>query len=349
MDEGAVSQELVQWYKKNGRDLPWRHTRDPYEVLVSEVMLQQTRVPTVEKRYASFLSRFPTIESLAQADEGDVLKEWEGLGYYRRARNLHAAAKHVCEKHGGVLPSSDEDLLAMPGIGQYTAAAIRALCFGEPVPALDANAYRVFSRLLAIEDPVGSAALHKKVAEAAQECLHGVDPGDFAQAVMDLSSLICTKAPQCAACPLQDICNARRQGIQDRLPVRKPKAERKCERITMLAFVRNEERIGLQLRPDDGLLGSMYGFVCLEGHLDPIEALVAACDMDEGTACLRPGPSWQHAFTHVVWDVQSYVVATYEGPKGLVWADPEELECRYAIPSAFAPLARANLLALGWL
>lgn len=346
IDEAALAGKLLAWYAENGRDLPWRHTRDPYAILVSEVMLQQTRVPTVGKRYEEFLSRFPTIESLAAASEGEVLKAWEGLGYYRRALNLHKAARHVTERLGGSVPSERGALLAIPGIGEYTAAALGAICFGKSVAALDSNAFRVFSRVYGLRQPVDSAAFRSAVRERAERWLKSADSADFAQAVMDLSSLVCTRSPHCGACPLGEACEARRLGIQAELPARRAKAKRRTDQLTMLAFVRGEH-IGLQLRPKGGILGGMYGFVCLDGHLGADEALAAAGSLDGGVGRIDAGPVWRHEFTHRIWDARGFVVRTSHGPEGLVWAAPRQVLEEYAIPSAFLPLARAALSAVG--
>ncbi|RMF05515.1 MAG: A/G-specific adenine glycosylase, partial [Chloroflexi bacterium] len=220
----AIRAELLRWYRRNGRALPWRDETDPYRIWVSEVMLQQTQVATVVPYYHRFLARFPTVEALAAASQEQVLKLWEGLGYYARARNLHRAAREIVEKWSGRLPQSGAQLRTLPGFGEYTAAAVASIAFGEPVAAVDGNVKRVLARLFAVETDVTRNPGARHIGQAAQQLLESRHPGDWNQAVMELGATVCTPtSPRCAGCPLRKWCRARQLGLQSELPRRPPR------------------------------------------------------------------------------------------------------------------------------
>ncbi len=269
-----IRRRLLGWYEKNRRDLPWRETRDPYAVWISEIMLQQTRVETVIPYYRRFLERFPDASSLAAASTDEVLKVWENLGYYSRARNLHEAAKIVAEHHGGRLPEALEDLATLPGIGEYTAGAVGSIAFGQPVPAVDGNVRRVLARLHAIGEPVDSGPGKSRIRTLAEELVSPEDPGAFNQALMDLGSRICTPAlPRCRECPLADECEAFRQGRQEEIPVNSPKKSLPFE-IAVAAVLRNRDgRLLVVRRPLHGFLGGLWKLP--GGFLRPGEDLPA--------------------------------------------------------------------------
>ena len=227
---------LFAWYRRHARDLPWRKTRDPYPIWVSEIMLQQTQVETVKPYYARFLKRFPTVADLAAADEQQVLHLWEGLGYYRRARQLHAAARVVVEKHGGRFPTDPLAVRDLPGIGRYTAAAILSIADDQRLPILEANTIRLFARLLALQQDPTQAAARQLLWEAAEHVLPRKRCGEFNQALMELGSRVCTtQMPQCDDCPVAPWCEARRQGIAETLPVRRQRL--KFEKVDEVAVV----------------------------------------------------------------------------------------------------------------
>jgi A/G-specific adenine glycosylase len=255
-----VAERLLPWYDRHRRVLPWRalagETADPYRVWLSEIMLQQTTVAAAGPYFQRFLARFPTVAALAAAPVEDVMHAWSGLGYYARARNLHKAARVVATEQGGRFPDSEEALLDLPGIGPYTAAAIAAIAFDRRAAAVDGNAERVIARLFAITEPMPAA---KKVIRArALTIVPDARPGDFAQALMDLGSGICTPAsPKCMLCPLADICAARRQGIVEQLPMRAPKTKRPTRRGIAFWITDNKGRVLLRRRPPSGLLGGM--------------------------------------------------------------------------------------------
>ncbi len=214
-----LARPLLAWFDRHKRDLPWRRTSDPYRIWVSEIMLQQTQVDRVIGYYERFIEAFPTVEALANAPLDDVLRLWEGLGYYSRARNLHAAAQTVVREHGGAFPRSYEALRALPGIGEYTAGAVLSIACGVPTPAVDANAIRVLARLFAIEGDASKGQVRRRITELALQVLPADRPGDFNQALMELGALICIPGrPGCLICPLTDACEARARGLQERIP-----------------------------------------------------------------------------------------------------------------------------------
>lgn len=255
----APARALLEWYDANGRDLPWRvrgGRPDPYAVWLSEIMLQQTTVAAVGRYFTEFMRRWPTVEALAAAPREEVLAAWAGLGYYARARNLHACARVVAEEFGGRFPSTADALRALPGIGPYTAGAIAAIAFDEPVAAVDANAERVVARFRAIETPLPGAK--REIRLAAQELVPRRRPGDFAQALMDLGSMVCTpRRPDCTACPWRTDCAGLAEGIAERLPRRAPRRAKPEREGDAYLIPREDGAILLRRRPDRGLLGGM--------------------------------------------------------------------------------------------
>ncbi len=252
---------LLAWYADQRRDLPWRQTRDPYHIWVAEVMLQQTQVATVMPYYACFLARFPTVTALAAASLDEVLKLWEGLGYYARARHLHAAARQVIAEHGGRVPDTSEELLSLPGVGRYTAGAILSIAYGQDVPALDGNVRRVLSRLFAIEEDVTRGAGRRRLQMLAEGLLLPGRAGDLNQALMDLGAMVCTpRAPQCAACPLAGDCRAHQMGQETRFPIRRPRRAVPHYEVAAGVVWRADGRFLVARRPLDGLLGGLWEF-----------------------------------------------------------------------------------------
>lgn len=251
---------LLAWYDRHRRTLPWRAppgaTADPYRVWLSEIMLQQTTVATVGDYFHRFIERWPTIEALADAPIDDVLSAWAGLGYYARARNLHACARAVAEQHDGRFPEDEAGLLALPGIGRYTAAAIRAIAFDQPASAVDGNVERVITRLRAIETPLPDAKI--EISARAAELVPRRRAGDYAQAMMDLGATVCTpRSPRCVICPIVADCRARKRGLAEELPRRAPKAAKPTRRGLAFVLARRDGAILLRKRPAKGLLGGM--------------------------------------------------------------------------------------------
>ena len=264
----TITEFLLQWYSKNKRLLPWRETRDPYKIWLSEVILQQTRVAQGTDYYHRFLVAFPDVQSLAAADEQDVLKLWQGLGYYSRARNMHHTAKEVVEKHKGIFPDSSVGLKKLKGIGDYTAAAIASICFDEPTAVLDGNVARVISRLYAINEPVDTNTGRKIITDLSNSLLDTNHPGTFNQAVMELGALVCTpKSPSCSSCPLSFACQALKDNKIENFPVKMPKKTPTVRHLNYLviSFMKNnEEFILMRKRTGNDIWKNMYDFPCLE-------------------------------------------------------------------------------------
>ena len=311
---------LLLWYSHNKRILPWREDPSPYHVWISEIMLQQTRVEAVKGYYARFLESLPDIASLAAADEDTYLKLWEGLGYYSRVRNLHKAAVVLMEDYGGQMPASAADLLKLPGIGPYTAAAISSIAFGEPAPAIDGNLLRVFARLTCYKDSILTPQARKdadayfapRIRLAADTCTPGAatnGPGAYNQALMDLGATIClpNAAPLCEQCPLAAFCRAHAESRETEFPNRPAKAKRTIEDMTVF-LIRFKGGILLRKRPDTGLLASLYEFPNVPGHLKKADALHVVEEMGFGPLRIRKLPPAKHIFTHKEWHMAAWEV-----------------------------------------
>lgn len=334
---------LLEWYTREARELPWRARGDPYATWVSEIMLQQTQVTTVIPYYERWMARFPTLRALAEASLDEVLKHWEGLGYYARARNLHRAAREVVERHGGELPPTVEGLRALPGIGRYTAGAIASIAFGLPVAALDGNLKRVFARLVRLEEPVNRPAGEKALWKLASALVPTEHAGAWNQALMDLGATICTaRRPRCPLCPLSDLCAAREAGEQDAYPRRAPRRARPHHVVTAgVIRERASDRLLIARRPADKMLGGLWEFP--GGKCEPGETL---------DACLRRELREElgievevhdelavvdHAYTHFTIRLHA-LVCTHVGGDPIAlgvdefrWVHPADLE-EYAWP-----------------
>jgi len=325
---------LLAWYDRHARVLPWRTRRgeraDPYKVWLSEIMLQQTTVKTVAPYYARFLARWPTVEALAAASLEDVLRAWAGLGYYARARNLHACAKAVAERHGGNFPRSLEELRALPGIGDYTAAAVAAIAFDLAAVPVDGNVERVVARLFAIEEQLPAA---KPLIKAhATSLLPPQRAGDFAQSLMDLGATLCSpKRPACALCPWNDACAARMRGAQETFPRKTPKREGRLRRGVAFVALRADGRVLLRQRPDKGLLAAMTEVPGSDWSrdFDIASALVAAPRLRTKMQwrCLPGGV--RHVFTHFPLELTVFAAELPRGTralKGTRWVRLAELD-----------------------
>ena len=336
-----ISPALLNWFHANHRILPFRSDPTPYHVWLSEIMLQQTRVSAALPYYERFLAALPDIPALAACEEEKLHKLWEGLGYYSRVRNLQKAAKIVCEQYGGELPADYDALRALPGIGDYTAGAIASISFGLPVPAVDGNVLRVFSRLYNDDGLITDPKVKRAFTAHVMEHQPPAAPGDYNQALMELGALVCVPngAPLCGQCPLAALCLARAAGTTAQLPQKAKPKPRKIVPVT-LALVESPAGFLVQQRPQKGLLAGLWQPVLWEGeHLLQAEVLarLAALGLDTGTAAPAALPAAKHIFTHIEWLMSGVQlrVAAQSAPAGYVWASREQLRTTYTLPGAF--------------
>ncbi len=302
MNRTIVRRRLLDWYDAHRRRLPWRETSDPYAIWVSEVMLQQTQVATAIPYYHRFMERFPTPRHLAEADIQEVLKLWEGLGYYSRARNLHRAAAEVTSRYGGTVPDDPTLFQSLPGVGDYIAAAVMSIAFNRSIPVVDGNVKRVLSRLLEIDMPVNRSGAHRTYRVPAETLICPHRPADFNQAIMELGALVCRpKHPACDTCPLADLCQARRHGTTASFPKRdaRPKVP---HRHVVIAVILKEEKMLVLQRPPEGLLGGLWEFPTVPADNGPMnhERLEAEILSETGlsVAVNRRLTRIRHAYTH---------------------------------------------------
>lgn len=317
---------LLSWYDQHKRALPFRGVRDPYAVWVSEIMLQQTRTETVAGYYMRFLSLFPTVNALAAAPEEAVLKAWEGLGYYSRARNLHRAAQTVAAAYDGVFPGSYEAIRALPGVGDYTAAAVASIAFGLPYPAIDGNLTRVISRVHGIREDVGIPSVRRRIEALAREHIDPERPGDWNQALMDIGATICVPGtPECAACPLADICDARAEDDAELLPVRAA-AKPPVPVAVGVGLVTCGDRILMQRR-DAALLRGLWVFFLTEGDSSREAMRKKLRSLGLDAVFKRDLGEARHVFTHRIWNMKLYhfEVAQLSSVRGFAWTDAEAL------------------------
>lgn len=333
---GAVTEPLLAWYDAGHRDLPWRRTRDPYRIWLSEIMLQQTRVEAVIPYYERFLAACPTVRDLAEAPEETYLKLWEGLGYYSRVRNLHRAAQVICETYGGQMPADHAALLKLPGIGDYTAGAVASIAFDIPEPAVDGNVLRVVARITGDERPIDDAKVKKDMRAQVAAVLPHDRPGAFNQAMMELGAVVCIPngAPRCGDCPVMHLCRSCHEQTTDRIPARTPKKARTIVHRTVL-LARCSGLVGIRKRPDTGLLARMWELPAYEQKLEPAQLRDQLAQDGWQTLrvlSLRPA---KHIFTHIEWHMTGYYVELSQPAPGLTWVTPSALRGEYALPSAF--------------
>ncbi|GLX66180.1 A/G-specific adenine glycosylase [Paenibacillus glycanilyticus] len=326
------SRELLTWYRRIKRDLPWRMNQDPYRVWVSEIMLQQTRVDTVIPYYERFMNKFPTVRALAEAPEEEVLKCWEGLGYYSRARNLQAGAREVVQRYGGIVPDDKAAVAGLKGVGPYTTGAIMSIAFNRPEPAVDGNVMRVLSRYFCLEDDIAKPATRVGIEKLAQSLIPKGAAGDFNQALMELGALVCTpKSPSCLPCPVMEHCSARWAGRETELPIKtkaKPPRPEKRVAVIITGTGAYEGKILVRQRPDTGLLAQMWELPHLLVPKDQ-EPLIDAADQSESNASTAEAGEWltrsmeaetgllirpdrwlmdaDHVFSHIHWKMRIYL------------------------------------------
>lgn len=347
-----LQRRLLDWYDRHRRTLPWRAPpggrADPYHVWLSEIMLQQTTVATVGAYFRDFVARWPTVRDLAAADLDDVLRAWAGLGYYARARNLHKCARAVAHDRGGRFPEDEEELRRLPGVGDYTAAAVAAIAFDRKAAVMDGNVERVIARLYAITRPLPDAKPALKALTSALAPDHR--PGDHAQAMMDLGATICTpRKPKCILCPWSADCAGRRAGIEAGLPARRPKPERPTRRAMVFWLVNGKGAVLLRRRPEKGLLGGMMEFP--SGPWEPrpdLPEVEAALDAAPARTAWKALPGIvRHTFTHFHLEMRVAIGRVgYEPPLNGRWVPPDRLG-EEALPTVMAKVARHVMAAAG--
>lgn len=326
---------LLPWYSQNNRELPWRQTKEPYPIWLSEIMLQQTRVEAVKGYYARFLRELPTIEALAQCEDDRLHKLWEGLGYYSRVRNLKKAAQKILGEYGGTFPTEHSQVITLPGVGEYTAGAVCSICFDAPTPAVDGNVLRLISRLTDDPSPIDVPATKKAVTTALKE-VYPARAGEFTQALMELGATLCgpNRAPECEKCPCREFCLGYLRGTAAALPVKIPKKEKRQEDRTVFIFS-CDGRYALEKRPDKGLLAGLWQFPNISGH-HGTEALLSEAER----MGLRPKEIYKevtrkHIFTHIQWNMKGIYLEVVETTGNFHWFTAGEISTQAALPTAF--------------
>ena len=335
LDLTVLPELLLPWYQANKRDLPWRNDREPYHIWLSEIMLQQTRVEAVRGYYARFLDALPTIDALAACDDELLHKLWEGLGYYSRVRNLKKAAQVMMTQHGGAFPQTYEEILALPGIGEYTAGAICSIAFGQPTPAVDGNVLRVLSRLRNDPAPIDLPETKKTVRRILGD-IYPEEAGDFTQALMELGATLCgpNRKPQCESCPCAGICLGYRHDTVQTLPVKMPKKEKRQEDRTIF-ILHCDGKYALEKRPAKGLLAGLWQFPNVSGHLETAQALAAIQDMGLHVRALHREILRKHIFTHIIWNMKGIYLDVTEPAGPFHWITEDEIIRQAALPTAF--------------
>lgn len=331
-----IVEPLLQWYAVHKRELPWRRDREPYHVWVSEIMLQQTRIEAVRRYYERFMQALPDVASLSRIPEDDLLKLWEGLGYYSRARNLRKAAQIIMQDYNGIFPRSAQQLRKLPGIGEYTAGAVASICFDERVPAVDGNVLRVIARVTGSREnvllPETKKAVSARLADIIPE-----QAGTFNEALMELGELVCSPdgTPDCTHCPLSAQCTAYRDDLTGELPVRIKSVRRRREDKTVFLLITDDGRIAIEKRIAPGLLSGMYQFPNTDGFCTDGQIAALMEQWQFVPSEIRFIRDAKHAFTHIDWYMKGYLVRGTNSGGHFLWVSPAELEQSYPLPTAF--------------
>ena len=335
-----IVQPLLEWYRDNRRQLPWRDQNNAYYTWVSEIMLQQTRVEAVKPYFKRFIGELPDIQALAACPEEKLMKLWEGLGYYNRVRNMQLAAQTVVSAYGGKLPASYKQLLELKGIGNYTAGAIASIAYQIPVAAVDGNVLRVLSRITEDRQDIMKQSVRRQAEEKLQQVIPQERPGDFNQAMMELGAVVCVPngPARCEDCPIAKFCLAYQHGTVEELPVKAPKKQRSLENRTVLV-IQDGEKTVIQKRPKKGLLAGLYELPNLGGHLSRDEVLAEVERMQLEPLYIEKLPDAKHVFSHIEWRMTGYRirVASLDTDREMpfIFAEKKQSERQYAIPSAF--------------
>ena len=335
-----IVKPLLEWFDRNARVLPWRDQPTPYRVWVSEIMLQQTRVEAVKPFYRRFMKALPDVQSLAQCQEEELLKLWEGLGYYNRVRNMQIAAQTVIKDYNGKIPDEYAELQKLKGIGSYTAGAVASIAYGKVAPAVDGNVLRVLSRVLLSREDVLKQSVKRSMEERVTAIMPAERPGAFNQALMELGAVVCVPngPARCMECPVAALCKAYHHGTVDELPVKAPKKKRTIENKTVLV-IQDGECTAIRKRPQEGLLAGLYELPNVEGHLSMDEALQKVKEMNLEPLHIEVLPEAKHIFSHIEWRMIGYRihVSSLEERKEapFIFIEKKQSEKQYAIPSAF--------------
>lgn len=376
---------LLQWFLNHARVLPWREEPTPYRVWVSEIMLQQTRVEAVKPYFERFTTALPDADALSVCPEDELLKLWEGLGYYNRVRNMQKAAVEVVENYGGQLPADYEKLLKLKGIGHYTAGAVASIAYGIPVPAVDGNVLRVLTRVSADDTDIMKQSFRNQMETLLEKLMHGTSDrneknvflwmedaddlraqvyhqnlaGAFNQALMELGATVCVPngAPLCEECPWKDLCEAKKQGLIGQIPVKSKAKPRKIEEKTVL-ILRDDDKVAIRKRPQKGLLAGLYELPNVEGSMGQEEVVSLVKQMGYAPIRIQPLGEAKHIFSHIEWHMTGYVIRVEEPEMrqqvqsgsqkdDLLFVNAEDAKEKYAIPSAFAAYAKYMNIFLG--
>lgn len=333
-----LSGALLNWYDYNKRLLPWRENKDPYRIWISEIMLQQTRVEAVKPYFDRFMQELPTVADLAAVEDDRLMKLWEGLGYYNRARNLKTAAQTIMEEYDGKLPADYEKLLSLKGIGMYTAGAIGSIAFELQVPAVDGNVLRVLSRLWGDYSDILKDKTKKEMGKRILDFMPEDRPGDFNQALIELGATVCVPngKPNCEQCPWDTVCKAYKENLIENLPVKAKKKPRKIQNKTVF-LLETEEQIAIRKRDDKGLLAGLWEFPNLDGRMDAEDLRKQMEDWGIQSGEYKQAGKGKHIFSHVEWHMEGVKILLPEPVKleDFLWVEKKELETVYALPSAF--------------
>ena len=326
---------LLPWYDNNKRQLPWRQDRDPYHIWLSEIMLQQTRVEAVKGYYERFLQALPTVESLASANDELLYKLWEGLGYYSRVRNLKKAAQTILQEHDGIFPGEYKKILALPGIGEYTAGAVSSIAFDQKKAAVDGNVLRVICRLTDDHTPIDQPALKKQI-RIALESVYPDRAGDFTQALMELGATVCgpNRKPDCVGCPCRTFCLSCQRGTAEQLPVKLPKKGRRMEEMTVF-ILHCDGKYALRKRKTQGLLAGLWEFPHAPGLLEVDAMIYKVEELGAKPREICRVVERKHIFTHVQWNMRGVYMEVSNCPEGLCWFTREQISEDTALPTAF--------------
>lgn len=339
-DSDRMVAPLLNWFKGSARVLPWRQNPTAYNVWISEIMLQQTRVEAVKPYYDRFMKLFPDVYALANAEDEVLLKAWEGLGYYNRVRNLKKAAVEICESYGGEMPDSYEKIIELSGIGSYTAGAVLSIAYNKKVPAVDGNVLRVLSRIRGDYRDILDAKVKKDIEEDVRSFMPQ-EASAFNQAMMELGAIVCVPngAPKCEECPVSEFCYAKAHGCSSELPVKAPKKKRVIEKKTVL-IIQDGSKTVLKKRPNEGLLAGMYEFPMLEGERSEDEVLEYLKGEGFGMLRIKKAPDGKHIFSHKEWHMKGYVIKVdelepFSGKEEFLFVETKEAQEKYPLPSAF--------------